>query len=126
MNKTVLLAIPALAVIALVGLAAAQPFWANVQNMTQEEKGLQVQMLNEKQSMIQDQKDYLNGVITQEQFQDRLEQHQEAMLELRQQFRDALEADPNYQGNGAGGYGCPMGGGRGQGKMHGYGMMGGF
>jgi len=128
MRKAILLAIPVLAIIALVGFVVAQPFWANPQNMTAEEKNLQLQILNEQQSMIQDQKDYINGVITQEQFQDRLDQHQVTMLELRQQMRDALHADPNYQGSG-----CPMAGGKGNGygrghmgRGMGYGMMWGF
>jgi hypothetical protein len=76
--------------------------------------------------MMQDQKDYLNGLITQVQYQDRLDQHQQAMLDLRQQMRDAIQADPNYQGSGSG---CPMGirgHGRGMGKHMGYGMMWGF
>jgi len=128
MRKSLLLAIPAIAIIALVGLAAAQPFfWANPQNMTSQEKSVQLQMLNEQQSMIQDQKDYLNGVITQEQFQDKLDQHQQTMLTLRQQMRDALRADPNFQNSTISG--CPMGGhfGKAYGyRMHGHGMMWGW
>jgi len=128
MKKTILLAVPVLAIIALVGFAAAQPFfWANPQNMTAQEKSLSIQMLNEQQGMIQDQKDYLNGLITQEQFQDKLDQREQTMLTLRQQMRDALQADPNFQNSAISG--CPMGGmmGRGHGKMRGYGnMMGGW
>lgn len=128
MNKAILLAIPAVAIIALVGLAVAQPFWANPQNMTAEEKNIQLQLLSERQAMIQDQKDYINGVISEEQFQDRLDQHQQTMLTLMQQFRDAVQADPNYQGSGSG---CPMGGAGPYGKaygyrMHGRGMMWGY
>ena len=129
MNKAILLAIPAVAIIALVGLAVAQPFWQNPQNMTAEEKNIQLQMLSERQAMIQDQKDYINGVITQQQFQDKLDQHQQTMLTLMQQFRDAVQADPNYQGSGTSG--CPSAGGNGWGKGHmgrgmGYGMMWGY
>jgi hypothetical protein len=123
MNKAILLAIPAVAIIALVGFAVAQPFWANPQNMTAEEKNVQLQILNERQAMLQDQKDYINGVITQQQFQDRLDQHQQTMLTLMQQLRDAVQADPNYQGKG----GCTGAGGHGWGKGHmGRGMMWGW
>jgi len=129
MKKVVLLAIPVLAIIALVGFAVAQPFWQNPQNMTAEEKNVQLQMLNERQSMLQDQKDYINGVITQQQFQDKLDQHQLTMVSLMQQLRDAIKADPNYQNSTISG--CAGVGGHSWGKGHmgrgmGYGMMWGY
>jgi hypothetical protein len=127
MNKVLLLAIPAIAIIAFVGFAVAQPFWQSPQNMTSQEKSVQLQMLNEKQAMIQDQKDYLNGVITQQQFQDKLDQHQQTMLTLMQQMRNAVQADPNYQNStiagctGAGGKGLGWGRGHmGRGMMWGW------
>ncbi len=125
MNKYVLLAIPAFAIIALIGFAAAQPFWTNPQNMTSQEKSMSIQMLDEMQKMIETQKDYLNGALTQEQYQDKLDQHQQTMLSLRQQMRDALQADPNYQVSGSG---CHMAGygGKHMGRGMGYGMMWGF
>jgi hypothetical protein len=125
MRKALLLAIPVVAIIAVVGFAVAQPFWQNPQNMTAGEKNVQLQILNERQSMIQDQKDYINGVITQQQYQDKLDQHQLTMVSLMQQLRDAIKADPNYQNSTISG--CGGLGGHGWGKGHmGRGMMRGF
>jgi hypothetical protein len=97
--------------------------------MTSQEKNVQLQILNERQSMLQDQKDYINGVITQQQYQDKLDQHQLTMVSLMQQLRDAIKADPNYQGSGESG--CAGAGGHGWGRGHmgrgmGYGMMWGY
>jgi hypothetical protein len=130
MRKTLLFAIPVTAIIAFVGFVAAQPFfWSNPQNMTSQEKNLQTQMLDQRLQLIQAQKDYLNGVITQDQYQQKIDQYQVSMLTLSQQMRDALKADPNFQNVTASG--CHMGGlgpvGKAYGyRMHGRGMMWGY
>ena len=124
MRKALLLAIPALAIIALVGFAAAQPFfWTSPQSMTTQEKNLQSQMLDQRLALIQTQKDYLNGAITHDQYQQKIDQYQQTMLTLSQQMRDALKADPNFQNVTASG-GCPLGDAGPVGKAYGYHMQG--
>lgn len=96
MDRKLLIALPVLAIVAVAGIAAAQPYW-DAANLTQEQKDLRLQMLDEMQDMINSQRQYLNGEITQEQFQEQLQEHHEEN----------------------GGTGCPMMGGMGG---HGYGM----
>jgi CHASE3 domain sensor protein len=98
MERKMLFALPVLAVIAIAGVAAAQPYW-NVANLTQEQKDARLQMLddmqNEMQEMINVQKQYLNGEITEEQYQEQLQEHHDDMQELHKES----------------GFGCPMMGG---------------
>ena len=74
MKRIGLLALPVLALVAVAGIAAAYPLMG-IEDMTQEEKDLRVQMLEQKQEITQDQIAYLNGEITQEQLQERLQVH---------------------------------------------------
>ena len=87
MKKAYLLSLPVLALLAVAGIAAAYPA-ANTEEMTQEEKDLRVQMLELRQEMIQNQIDYLNGELTQEQFQERLQAHLDEAQPLREQLRE--------------------------------------
>jgi aconitase A len=114
MKKAYLLSLPVLALVAVAGIAAAYPF-PDTENMTQEEKDLRVQMLELKQEMIQNQIAYLNGEITQEQFQERLQTHMDEMQQLRGQLRENF-----YNGEG-----CACGWGRGH-MGFGPALMGGF
>ncbi len=104
MRKIALLAIPVLAVLAAAGIVAAQPY-LNPQDMPQEEKALTLQMLEHKQQMTGDQIAFLNGQLTEEQFQERLAQHSDSMFDLMDQY--------NEQFGGSGAWGCPMAGGNG-------------
>ncbi len=106
MKKAYLLSLPVLALLAVAGIAAAYPA-ANTEEMTQEEKGLRVQMLEQRQEMTQNQIDYLNGELTQEQFQERLQAHMDEMQPLREQLRENF-----YNGEG-----CAHGFGKGMGRM---------
>lgn len=102
MKKTVFLAIPAMALLAVAGIVSAYPL-LNIEEMTQEQKDLRVQALEMKQEMIQNQIAYLKGELTQEQFQERLQAHMDEMQPLREQLRESF-------GNGeAGAYGCKEG-----------------
>jgi hypothetical protein len=68
-------------------------------------------------------------VITQQQYQDKLDQHQLTMVSLMQQLRKAIQADPNYQDSAASGYTGAGSHGWGRGHMGrgmGYGMMWGY
>jgi hypothetical protein len=119
MKKTAILALPVLALLAVAGIAAAQPYW-NPENMTQEQKELRIQMLELKQEMIQDQIAYLKGEITQEQFQERSQAHLDEMQPLHEQMKEAVTE----------GEGCAHGWGTGPGteswghRRFGPGMMG--
>jgi ribonuclease PH len=115
MKKAYLLSLPVLALVAVAGLAAAYPL-TDLEDLSQEEKDLRVTMLGLKQEMIQYQIAYLNGEITQEQFQERLEAHKDEMQPVREQLRDM------YSNGEAGTYGCGMGKGH---KGFGRGLMGG-
>ncbi len=118
MNKLALLALPVLAVLAIGGLASAFPV-LDTDDMTQEEKGLRVQMLEMRQEALQDQIAYLNGDITQEQLRERMQAHMEDTEPLREQMREML----------GDGEGCACGGRGGTGpgfKSHERGMMGGL
>lgn len=115
MKKAAILGIPVLALVAIAGIVVAQPYW-NPDNMTQEQKNLTIQVLELKQEMIQNQIAYLNGEITQEQFQDRLQVHLDEIKPLREQMREmATEGEP-----------CAHGWGRWAHKGFGPGMMGGI
>ena len=103
MKRAALMALPVLALVAAAGLAAAFPF-PSTEDMTQEEKALRVQMLELKQEMLQDQIRYINGEITQEEFQERLQAHMDEMQPLHEQLREM-----NCNGEG-----CTCGGGRGR------------
>jgi hypothetical protein len=105
MNKAYLLSLPVLALVAVAGVAAAFPM-ANIEDMTQEEKTLRVQMLELRQEGIGDQIAYLNGEITEEQFQERLQEHMDEMEPLREQMREMYA---NTDGTACG---CGMGHGR--------------
>ena len=116
MNRAYLLSLPVLALVAAAGIAAAFPV-GEIEDMTQEEKDLRVQMLELRQEGIGDQIAYLNGELTEEQFQERLQEHQEEMEPLREQIREMMQD----------GEGCACGGGMGMGhRGHGPGMMGGW
>ena len=114
MNKAIIFGLPLLALVATAGLAAAHPFF-NVSDMTDEEKGYHVQMLEEQQSMLQDQLAYLNGEITEDEFLAKMEAHHEAMSTLRESLG---ENGYGYRGGMRGGMhggrfdgfggGCPM------------------
>lgn len=114
--KTALLALPVLAIIAVAGIVAAQPYW-NPDDMTQEQKDFKVQMLELKQEMIQDKIAYLNGELTEEEVYELMEQHFEAMSQLREQFKDisGIEGDCTY---GKGHKGMEFGKGMGMKGMH--------
>jgi LPS O-antigen subunit length determinant protein (WzzB/FepE family) len=100
--KKILIALPLLAILAVAGIAAAQPYW-DAANLTQEQKNARLQMLDEMQDMINIQRQYLNGEITQEQFQEQLQEHHEEM----QQFREENGGCP-MMGAGMGGHGYGM------------------
>jgi hypothetical protein len=87
MKKIALLALPILAAVALAGMVSAYPDWS-MGDMTQEEKALRVQMLEQKQEAIQNRISYLNSEITGEDFQERMEQHRQEMSGLREQFSE--------------------------------------
>lgn len=110
MKKLGLLAIPLLAIIAVAGLVAAYPW--NTKDMTQEEKDLSIQLLEMKQEMIQNRIAYLKGEITEEQFQERLQAHQDEMQPLREQLREQIQLR-NPDALGCGGRGGFKGFGRG-------------
>ena len=113
MNRKYLLALPVLALVASIGIAAAYPI-LNTEDMTSEEKNLRVQALEIRQEMTSDQIAYLNGDITQEQLQERLQTHLEDMQQVRDQLRELL----GY------GEGCPHELGGMMGHRGGFGMMG--
>lgn len=114
MKKAYLLSLPVLALLATAGLSAAYPL-LDPEDMTQDEKGLRVQMLELRQEMTQNQIDYLNGELTQEQFQERLQAHLDEAQPLREQLRELHSS----------GEGCACGWDRGHGRF-GPRMMGGF
>ena len=115
MKKAYMLSLPVLALLAVSGIAAAFPM-GDIEEMTQEEKDLRIQMLELRQEMTENQIAYLNGELTQEQFQEAMQAHMDEEQPLREQLRE-LHQD---------GEGCPCGGGRGMGHM-GFGPgMGGF
>jgi len=116
MNRAYLLSLPVLALVAAAGVAAAFPMGIT-EDMTQDEKTLRVRMLELRQEMTGDQIAYLNGEITKEQFQERLQEHMDKMEPLREQMREMLQ---NGEGSACG---CGMG--RGHGRS-GPGMMGGW
>ena len=116
MKRTGLLVLPVLALVAVAGIAAAYPMMGT-EDMTQEEKDLRVQMLEQQQEMIQEQIAYLNGEMTQEQFQERIQAHLDEMEPLREQLRE-IATDGE-------GCACGPGGRMGHGGF-GPGMMGGF
>ena len=113
MNKAYLLALPALALVAVAALVSvsAHPL-LNAENMTQEQKDIQIQVLELEQERIADQIAYLNGDITQEQLQERVQANMDAMQPLREQLRETMGDEEG---------GCGMGHGR-----FGHGMMWGF
>ena len=119
MKKLGLLALPVLAILAVAGIAAAYPV-LDTDDMTQEEKELRLQMLELRKEAIQDRIAYLNGEITQEQFQERMQAHMDETGPLREQMREMLMD----------GEGCACGRFRGHMdfgyKGFGRGMMGGF
>ena len=117
--KKPLLALPVLALFAIAGIAAAQPYF-DPQELTQEQKEIHIRSLEQRQDMIQDRISYINGELTQEQFQQRLEQHQQEMDQLREQFREQLGIEGCPCGHGPGGTGNMMGSGKGMGmqRMH--------
>jgi TolA-binding protein len=116
MKRIGLLALPVLALVAVAGIAAAYPAMS-AKDMTDEEKSLRVQMLEQRQEMIQEQIAYLNGEITQEQLQERLQTHLDETEPLREQLRE-MATD---------GEGCACGFGNRMGhRGFGPGMMGGF
>jgi TolA-binding protein len=89
MKKLGLLALPLVAIIAIAGLASAYPLW-NVEDMTQEEKDVRVQVLELQQEMLQNQIAYLKGELTEEQFQEMLQGHFDEMQSLREQLREHI------------------------------------
>lgn len=114
MKRLALLALPVLALVAVASIAAAYPL-LNTEDMTQEEKELRIQVLELRQEAINDQIAYLNGELTEEQLQERLQAHHDEMLALREQIMESF-------GNGEG---CACGTGwghRGPGRF----MMGGW
>jgi hypothetical protein len=114
MKRIGLLALPVLALVAVAGIAAAHPLM-NAEDMTDEERGLRIQMLELRQEMTGSQIAYLNGELTQEQFQERLQAHLDEAQPLREQLREMA----------ANGEGCACGSFRGQGRFGPW-MMGGF
>jgi hypothetical protein len=113
MDKRYLLALPVLALVASVGIAAAFPL-TSTEDMTDQEKALRVQMLEMRQEVIGDQIAYLNGEITQEQLQDTLQTHLEEMQQIRDQLWETA----------GDGEGCPHAWGGMMGRGFGPGMMG--
>ena len=101
MNKAYLMSLPVMALLAVAGLASAFPM-GNMDDMTQEEKDLEIQMLELRQEMTGNQIAYLNGELTQEQFQERIQAHMDEAQPLREQMRE-LHSN---------GEGCPCGGGK--------------
>ena len=106
MKKAYLLSLPVLALVAVAGIAAAFPM-GNIEEMTQEEKDLKVQMLELKQEMTGNRIAYLKGELTDEQFQERFQAHLDEAQPLREQLRE-LHSN---------GEGCACGGGMKMGRM---------
>ena len=87
MKKQYLLSLPVMALLAVAGIVAAYPA-GNIEDMTQEEKDLRIQMLELKQEMIRDQIAYLNEELTEEQFQDRMQVRMDEIQPLREGMRE--------------------------------------
>jgi hypothetical protein len=81
------------------------PPW-DIQNMTHEEKDMRVQVLELQQEMLQNQIAYLKGELTEEEFQEMLQQHFDEMQSLREQLREQIQlGNPDDMGHGCGGRG---------------------
>jgi uncharacterized membrane protein len=87
MKRTPALAIPVFALIAITAIAGVYAV-LDVSGMTQEQKDLEVQTLQARQEMIQNQISYLRGELTQQQLLQKFQANLDETQSLMQQFRE--------------------------------------